>query len=208
MRARIWRAAAEVETALERLEIPEDVVHEVVKAAIGARNACTEHHPAGFGGIAAWAEGIRVLRDRLVPTGRWVAKNDGNLPTVVSAGDIAVTVSSGDALTGSADDEDAIPRTKYEKGRTVASAIDANQSAFAFVADAPPSPPRVTWIVLMHQTESECRYELSLPSSISEDGEITAWADRIVFEPIPIEPEPGKLTEDGDEVVVQVTRRR
>src|SRR5882724_11620415 len=46
---------------------------------------------------------------------------------------------------------------------------------------------RLTWILLFHrdQASNEVRCELSCPVKINDDGQIDAWAERIILAPIP-----------------------
>jgi hypothetical protein len=47
--------------------------------------------------------------------------------------------------------------------------------------------PATTWILLVYRTVAEVRCELSLPTSISDDGHIDGWRERILLASIPFD---------------------
>lgn len=75
----------------------------------------------------------------------------------------------------------------------------SNQLVLDFIAPAAPTAEvgedsAMTWILLVYRTATEVRCELSLPTSISDDGQIDGWNERILIGSIP-------FGDDGPEVV-------
>jgi hypothetical protein len=114
-------------------------------------------------------------------------------------GRVAIAVATGDDGTGRAN---ASPSTKAPKGPSTIGAVNANQFQLSFMepitlqAPAKPVDPgdeRVTWVLLIHRAINEVRCELSLPFSMSSDGHIDGWRERILL---------GSVQLDGDLVEI------
>lgn len=158
---------------------------------LSAFTACTPNHPPTFPGTIAWAETIRSLREELFSTS-WTRKNEANLPLVINeAQTIAMTVASGDENVGC---KGQFPCTRSRKGPRTAAAVMINQQQrFDFMQDPQPIVAslkvsgRTTWLFLIYRDiqRSELRYELSRPISMSDDGHVDSWAERIIFPPSP-----------------------
>jgi hypothetical protein len=66
-----------------------------------------------------------------------------------------------------------------------------NQRSFEFMDNPAPIVAstkvtgRATWLFLIYRDTKfgEMRYELSLPTSMGEDGHVDDWAERIIFPP-------------------------
>jgi hypothetical protein len=172
------------------------------------REACTPHDPTNLPGTLAWGRTVRGLRDRLVPLD-WTAEDVLNCPMVVSPDRrVAISVSTGNSSTA---EVLSLPRPKYAKGAATVRAVQSNQLDLFLpaVQTEDEAPPTITWILLVSRTGDDIvRAELSRPASITEDGVITAWTERIILADIPVPAEPTlAFDEQGEEIVVDVQRR-
>jgi hypothetical protein len=186
--------SSDVDQRLAELGLDRQTFDTAAEENYAAFAACTPNHPATYPGFSAWAEANRSLADNLIIS-RWGEKqSERNLPLVVNyAQTIAITASSGDADTGR---EDGFPCTSSSKGQCTADFLRVNkkQQKFAFMEDpaqlaAMKTSGRTTWIFLIHRDMQlgEIRYELSRPISMSEDGHVDNWAERIIFPPRPFD---------------------
>jgi len=185
----------EASNKLNQLDLEESVLLQAAQAGLSAWAECTENHPPSSPGYFAWAETVRTLRELLFPLG-WKRLNEGNLPLAVNeAGDLAISVQTGNDNTGR---KDAQPRTSSVKGPRTAGVIQTNLQALLFPDMALPSkesldvPGRTTWILLIHRDlkTTELRCELSRPISMSEDGHVDSWAERIILTATPFDSNP------------------
>jgi len=174
------------------------------------RTHLTNNHPIIFHGLNMWGWVVKELRDQLRPMG-WVREDIGSYAlTINDERKVAITVASGDEGTG---DPSAHPSNRSRKGRNTVEAIETNRQMDLF-EQLPPEIAveggRQTW-VLMHHTDSargEIRIELSRPSSIGNDGKITAWAERIILGSIPFDDELVEIyAPDGPDIDVDVRRK-
>jgi hypothetical protein len=183
--------------------------------------ACTANHPSTYPGTAAWADMNRSLAESLIISDWGTKLNEMNLPLVINmARTMAITASSGDADTGI---EDGFPTTRSAKGPRTADAVRVNkrQQKFSFMEDpaqiaaAIKVPGRATWIFLVYRDmrRGEIRSELSHPVSMSTDGHVNKWAERIIFPPIPFETNPSMLGDEqgtggqSPEISVEIKKR-
>jgi hypothetical protein len=106
---------------------------------------------------------------------------------------IAISVSTGTEGTGLRDGN---PCTSSAKGPKTAGVVQVNQlQEFLFPEMALPSKEslsatgRATWILLMHRDRDaqEVRCELSRPISMTDDGHVDGWAERIILNPTPFD---------------------
>ncbi len=189
----VHQEARDVRNRLAELGLEEEPLQDVVRQGYLGHASCTPNHPPQMPGMWAWAEAVRALREYLIPLG-WETSNDNNYAlTVHPAKRLAIAVATGNDGTGQAT---ASPSTKSAKGPSTIEAIATNQMQFPFMdADsirAAASLPalngaRVTWFLLVHWGIDELRCELSLPSSIADDGHINGWHERILLGSIPID---------------------
>jgi hypothetical protein len=182
----VRRELGDIRPRLAELGLDEESLKETVRRGQLAFISCTANHPPQFPGMAAWAETVRALREYVVPLG-WRRSNDNNYALAVdSEGSVAIAVATGNDGTGRAD---VTPSTNARKGPSTLEAITVNQLQFGFMDDHPArlapasdgNDHRMTWILLIHRAQNEVRSELSLPSSIAEDGHIDGWRERILL---------------------------
>lgn len=206
MHQNIFRNPVDVEDRLQQLGLSKELLIAAVEAGLYGWLNCTENHPPSFPGVNAWAEGVRSLRESLLPKG-WERLNDRNLPlTVNRATNVAITASSGDECTGV---EDMAPRTRNPKGVTTKQKVNANAQQLGLFADMTASAEELieevkkwnTWFLLSHRDEKKkvVRCELSRPIGIGVDGRVDGWHERIILDEIPFGGDEVLLTRgDGD----------
>jgi len=206
----------DIDGCLASLGLTRETFVTAAKEGLAAYLNSTPNHPATFPGTAQWAETNRSLRDGLVVS-KWTKRNETNQPLVINAAKtMAITAVSGDSNTGMKDE---FPCTRSSKGPRTADAIRANQGRFEFMDDPTPVvasmkvPGRSTWLFLFYRDmqRSELRYELSKPTSMSEDGRVSNWAERIIFPPSPFDENVPMIGEDdrgqSPEIVVEIRKR-
>lgn len=184
----------DVASALARLAVELEDVRKAVERGIFERMSCTKFDPPCYPGVVQWARTVRDLRETLVPDG-WHADDTRNFSTVVRSDErVAISVSTGDEMTGlQPQDDRPEPTTKYPKGTIFLAAVNQNVQLSLlgpFIADEDGSvvPRRATWTLLIHTDKraGEVRYELSLASEVGDDDRVKAWSERIIFDPLPI----------------------
>ena len=200
------------EAAVDRLRLlglTVDIIRESIMAGELAWSSCTRNDPPALGGLLRWGRTTRGLRERTIPHG-WKRSEAGQLSTVVHpAGDVAIAVATGDEGTGIAE---AVPRTKYPKGPATAAAVERNQLQLGLFDaeihplgdDDAPESKVVTWLA---RSGREVRFELSLPGRIGDDDRVEDWAERILFEPLSVEPTPN-LDQLGEAIDIDVPVER
>jgi hypothetical protein len=209
----VHEGAAVVATRLTELGLVEQTLRDAVQDGLHHAFLCTKHDPPPLPGFLAWGKTMRFLRDHLVPLG-WTNSNARNYATVITPdGSFAITVAAGDSNTGRTQDG-VVPTTRSEKGPATRDAVNRNQLSFADISEDFPRPKpsaTQTWLVLHHadETAGEIRIELSLPASMTKDGFVTEWRERIILTPIPLNAalETTAEPEVGDEIEVNVERR-
>ena len=168
---------------------------------------CGPNDPPVGKGIITWTKMHRYLRDRLLPHG-WTKKNEkGYAATVSPDGSVEIAVGAGDSNTGV---ESQIVQLRSPKGVMTDLAIGHAQRSFADVdSEWDALRPHQTWLLLYYFDEfsDEVRGELSLPTSLSNDGYVTGWEERILLSAS------GAMRSDGggmdslDQLDVQVDRK-
>jgi hypothetical protein len=181
----------DVDQRLEAMNLTVSNLLTAAKKGLAAWADCTPNHPPTYPGTAFWAETTRALREGLFAAG-WTRKNESNLPLVVNENEtLAIAVSSGNEETGR---KDGTPGTRSAKGPRTAAAVRVNQQQQAFdfmdpeaVIESLKTAGRATWLFLTYRDLSaqELRCELSRPISMTEDGHVDQWGERILLEPIP-----------------------
>jgi hypothetical protein len=181
---------ADVKTRLAKLGLSVEALRESVQRGFAAFASCTPNHPSNYPGFTAWANTVNALRELLYPDG-WTRSENGNLPvTMDSAKRVSIIVATGDEYTGL---PDLTPSTRSSKGPRTVNVVEGNSNQiplFDFksrpeVIDQ--SGEKLTWILLFHRdkTSNEVRCELSCPVNINDEGQIDAWAERIILPSIP-----------------------
>lgn len=198
-----------VQTKLDAIGIPFDIIKEIVMRGHFARSTATDSHPNNSGGTFQWHEMIRSKRDLLKPLG-WIKQDTNNKAlTVNPTRTLALDISGGTKETGRSG---GTPQTRNPKGEQTEKLVNINQQQMQLFELNPVSDnlnnidEYQTWILLycfeIINGEKEIRFELSLPTMM-ENGRITGWSERIIFDPIypdspldysltPAEPDPSE----------------
>ncbi|MDD5579178.1 MAG: hypothetical protein PHY16_07870 [Methylobacter sp.] len=191
MPAAVYVENLDIDQRLALLGLKESLLREAMTQGYLARARLTANHPRIFHGTSTWAETVASLRELLRPEG-WEKSDIGNYElTLNSTRDIAIQVVTGDEGTGLAQ---AMPSNKCPKGRNTIEAVINNRQLDMF-EELIPQPYRginnlSTWILLYRITKEVVRCELSLPSTVSEEGRITGWKERILLRPLYREAKP------------------
>jgi hypothetical protein len=171
-----------------------------------------------FGGYSAFAERIKVLREKLIPKG-WRNEIVNGLELVVNdALKISLAACTGACTTG---DESEGVQSKYSKGLATRKAIAQNQLSFdenilALEGAKPNSPEQyTTWYLMVHRQSDIIRYELCLPVGFDEENRISETKERIIFDQVLMSDLMKNLAEitmpeadnSDEEIVVDVSRR-
>jgi hypothetical protein len=180
------------------------------------------NYPRFAAGIGGWADGVRELRDYTLPLG-YRSSDENNYCVVINdALKLAIQVAMGDSDTGIASGD---PSTKALKGLHTMLAVAQNARQYPlWGADqdekdrmrqpgakerANPADGVSTWILLMIRDELEVRAELSLPDSVTDDGRINGWRERIILGSIPTGSTKVEVAvPSGPDIDVQVARRK
>jgi hypothetical protein len=162
-----------------------DDLLEVVSAMVGARNSCTDNHPASAPGWFAWAEGIRRMREFGLPKGLIRADTDGIPWTLDKARGIRFAVANTDDATCI---ENRIPQNRSKKGPGTDRAIERNQTSlfehFPERSVIPISRVRshpgiiVSWYLCVYCVGDVVHAELSCPVE-TDAGFFADFAERI-----------------------------
>jgi hypothetical protein len=214
MTAVVHQEAGDVRQRLAELGLEEQPLRDAVRRGQLAFISCTANHPPQFPGMSAWAETVRALREYVIPLS-WQRSNDNNYALAVDPdGQVAIAVATGNDGTGR---PEATPSTNARKGPSTLEAIAVNQLQFGFMGDSPvrrahASPHatnhRMTWVLLIHRALDEVRCELSLPSSIGEDGHIDAWRERILLGSVPFDTDFAEVVAPPQpDITIDVRRR-
>lgn len=195
---------------LAELGLKAEILEFALRGADAEARTYTQLDPPNMQGMARYSRTVRLLREQLLPLG-WSYDNPRNLARTVSPDRrVAIIATLGDAATGVPDAE---PSTRYEKGIATVEAVGRNFVQLTLpvdLGDEEPVDPDVegtaTWVLLYSVTESEIRTELSLPDSMV-DGYIDTWVERIILDPVPVEPAIPVATRPAADPDVAVARR-
>lgn len=145
--------------------------------------------PKGFGGTNAWAAGIEVLREILIPKG-WIPTDPNNQPRIVSPdGKHAITVISGDSDTGN---PHCNPQTRNKRGTQTLRSITFNSrqmhlfpvsSVVGAAFDPDSTAGQSLWILLFYVDvdAGEVRFELSRPVNFADNEKVDGWEPRFIM---------------------------
>jgi hypothetical protein len=154
-----------------------------------ARSECTPNHPPLHAGFVTWSNTVCALREILLPKG-WERSDEGNYSTVIHpTGSFAIAVATGDENTGN---PNANPMTKSTKGPSTRNAVAVNNYQASLFPDLIPVLPasqsneRLTWLLLVSQTNGKLKSELSLPTSC--EGKVDGWKERLILPDIDLDP--------------------
>jgi len=201
-RLNVYSEPGDVNSRLAELGLKAEILREAVQRGFASWASCTVNHPTNYPGISFWADTIAALRELLYPDA-WTRRDDGNLPLTTDAkGRVSIVVSTGDEYTGL---PGLTPSTRSSKGPRTVSVVEVNAQQIPLF-DFKKHPEivkqgeeRLTWILLFHRDKAsnEVRCELSCPVKMNEDGQIDAWAERIILPAIPFG---GENVEVGNDV--------
>lgn len=205
-----------VTNRLADLGLTQEILREAIEQGEIARASCTANDPPCVPGIYSWGSTVRSLRDILIPQPHgWSKTDDGNYSTVVSPDEsFQIAVVTGDLGTGLANHN---PTSKYPKGPKTQDAVKANRQLLLFpeaqkaadeeAARQEAADKRITWILLKRRSGDLVFAELSLPKQISKGGLIEKWQERIILDPVKVEPI-AILDDAEDEAIEVVVKRR
>lgn len=217
MDLKVYSDSWDVDTRLANLGLKQDQLVHAVECGLAAWASCTKNHPPVSRGSWPWAETVRGLRDKLVPLG-WSRSDEANLPLTVNVdGTLAICVNTGNEDTGILEGS---PCTRSTKGPRTRRAIRENQGQLFLFGDEPLPTNEVVhngrsvWILLIHRDTSarEVRAELSQPISISDDGKVDRWKERIILSSTPFDDDLVSLIEGGNgpqtpEIYIEIKKR-
>jgi hypothetical protein len=211
----IRTSAVEITDALAVLELDVEIIRTALLVGEAERDGRTALDPPIIAPIISWGGIVRSLRERLIPRG-WRLDDRGLSLIINPSGTIAIAVKTGDEFTGIAS---GTPRTKRPIGPAAVAVVERNRRQLELfksrIARAVENEC-ATWFLLRRRYSNQVFAELALPAAISFDGNIDDWAERIIFDPIPLDPGSTPLLprggggDDGDggvEFDVSVNRR-
>lgn len=211
MKVAIRSEPDDVEAALARLGLAIAPLVVAVNRGHLAAISRTANDAPNAAGFYQWNETLRTMREELALFG-FTRSDAGGYSTALRADKhMAIAVSSGDEGTGIAA---ANPSTRQVKGPRTIAAVSSNATQLELFPDEimMPSPSgdveRLTWILLFRAAVTELRAELSLPVTMNDGGQISAWRERIILPTQQLDstftiPEP----DFGPELEIEIQRR-
>ena len=191
MKTAIVNEPQDVVARLAELGLEVEPLQDVGRSWYMALKSSTPNHPRNYPGFCAWAEGVRQLRDYLVPKD-WERLELGGYPLTLSPQKThCIALATGDENTG---DPYQTPSNKAPKGPRTEQAVAANVVQYALFAEADlpeievdADEEKTTFILLIHLDlmAKKIRMELSVPTSI-HGGRIDHWEERIFLPDVPI----------------------
>lgn len=164
-------------------------------------------YPSTYPGVAMWAETLAAFRRQCLKLqDDWGIGATDNYATVYSTKrSIAIAVVAGDAAVGKETLRD--PRLTRKKGKKTTQRVQRNAQQIyiqgelfpASEPDLPPDEACRTWFLIIHPTKKEVRVELSCPLSMSEDGIVSGWQERILLPSVPISGAVAPIAPDDDD---------
>lgn len=205
---------------LAALRLTVDDLLSALMAGDAEARAWTEAAPPNMSGMARWGRTNEALRIGLAKKSRdWAYRNPRNLPLTVNEPiGLAIVATSGDGGTG---DRKWLPSTKYAKGVAVVDAVERNVQLALFsdvdvevgkalgAVAASTNNELKTWIYLYRVTPEGIFSELSLPETITDQGYIDRWRERIIVPRYLFDDTvaAGSRPDDGGDATVTVVRR-
>ena len=164
-------------------------------------------YPSTYPGVTMWAETLAELRRQCLKLqDGWDIGATENYATVYSTGrSVAIAVVAGDAAVGKDTFRD--PRLTRKKGKKTTERVHRNARQIyiqgelfpAAEPDLPPDEACRTWFLIIHPTKKEVRIELSCPLSMSDDGIVSGWQERILLPAVPISGAIAPIAPDDDD---------
>lgn len=216
-KARVYKTPAEVASRLHELDVTQETLRRAVEYGLSYASDVTRHDPNGAEGSMMWIKSVRGLNQALFPYG-WKADRTKNYETTVHpTGSHAIAVAAGNAHTGIEDKE---PSTKRDRGPATVNVVATNYTLNMFdVLDEEGAPRpirlndtarRLTWLLLHYHDKQaeEVRLELSLPLTMTSDGYVKEWQERVILTAIPSSRDPLPMDHSDEEGVdVPVIRK-
>lgn len=184
--ASVYTEPWDIDGRLAKLGLTKAALMQAVQRGFAAWASCTANHPAVASGIWAWGETVCALRENLAPL-NWTRLDRDNLALTLNAKEtVAISVSAGDEDTGRPSGN---PSTRSAKGVRTKDVVSINQLLlFTEMMDSAPAgitpqSRRTTWILLLYRDKAarEVRCELSRPISMTDEGYVDGWAERILL---------------------------
>jgi hypothetical protein len=173
--ARLFITQYEVDLRLGQLGVPREALEQAVREGDLQRRLCTADDFPAAPGFYAWSRTYRILNQEMRRANGWHRGTFLRIPACISPdASIAIAVSSGNAPTGR---DDGTPRTNKKGPATIDAVEIAAQQRF--VLDS--GEGAEFWYLLFHSSEDGLWAELSCPRDLSEDDEISDWAERILL---------------------------
>lgn len=166
----------DVISRLSLLGISIDQVKEIALRAITAKYNAVSNHPQNAGGMFAYIEGVKTLRDELGKDSDWEVSRPNNMETIRNPiTKIEFAYSNVDYACRAEHN----PQPISKKGKASKKAVDNNQLPL-FEDNCDPSPVGnyQLWYVLVSEKNGHINAEVSLPTSM-EDGCFTMFKERI-----------------------------
>lgn len=194
---------------LRELGLTQEHLRGSLNGGLAAAALTSVNHPPNFGGTTLWAEAVRILRELLIPLG-WRRDNSHNFPTVVSPDrTLAIAIARGDEITGDPNPR-VSPTFQYSRGVVTERAVERNRTLpFDHLpegyGDEPDAIPAL-WFLLHRRVGTKLLCELSYPTEI-ESGFVITWGERIILDPIDLDPTTMPVLDD-EPVNPEITVKR
>ncbi len=208
MKARLVYPQSAVPTPLDFGLTPEHF-REVVERGEALRNNATELDAPTRGGSDAYFERVLGLREIAVPLG-WKYENHRGFCRVFAPDDgpVAIAMRPGDASTGLVQHR---PQLARVMGAVSLAAVRRNNAGL----QQPLLPGgavvmALTWFLLTRRDGDMVSFELSLPASITDNGWVHGWEQRIIFDQINLSEalkDDDNLDDDEESIDVDVELR-
>lgn len=212
---RVYIKPAEVDTQLAGLGLTAEDLTLAIREGDNQAGFCTDNDPSVLKNFTRWGKTFRGLADRLTLKNQgWRKEERRCFPLMVSKDrSIAITVSSGDALTGQDTGRDGPkPHSQNPKGTLTKQVVNENQGQLPGFEDAVARLPvegsgQITWFLLycLDRLRSEIRCELSLPEKVDDSDVISSWFARIILPPISLSVQAGIGDEDEGDDQIDIT---
>lgn len=165
---------------LQQMGLDTPMFHDVLLQAYNARAMQTENSPPAAPGFVMWAEMYKAQRERLCVRG-WRKVDRNNISRTMAPDDsFGIINCTGDKATGQ---PHATPTPKRTRGESSIGLLRSQLPLFQnndSKSRASPTTP-VLWICLFRVQGGTIFCELSRPASVTDDGVVTLWYERILL---------------------------